>query len=320
MTENISKQPPQIDPEGPKRLFSTIQPATAAFIALIGIFIAYQIGGAILTLLIIGSDFKKADVNQMRLLTMGGQIMLMLLPTLLLAKYVYPFNITQILRANVPKSKEIGLFILGLVILTPLLQSFMILQNSFLETISNFSPVLEKVMGILDELNKMVEQTYGELLKANNVLEASFVIFVVAVVPSICEEVLFRGFVQKSFEQKFKPYFSIFITSLFFGLYHFNPYGLVALIVLGFYFGYAAHKSDSIVIPMILHFINNFLAVMAFFVLGSDELIETNVKPKGSLIPQIMVFIFSAFLFVVFILYLNKNFYKAKMQEGDNLL
>lgn len=319
MTENLSKLPPDNEPEEPKKLLSTIQPATAAFIALVGIFISYQLGGAILTLLIFGMDFQKADVNQMRLLTMGGQILLMLFPTLLLAKYVYPLNITQILRVHIPKAKEIGIFILGMVILTPVLQSYLVLQNAFLEILSNYSPIIKKVMSILDELDKMVEQTYGELLKSNNAFEASFVVFIVAVVPSICEEVLFRGFVQKSFEQKFKPYFSIFITSLFFGLYHFNPYGLIALISLGFYFGYAAYKSDSIIIPMILHFLNNFLAVIAFLVLGSEEMMGTNVKHDGSILPQLIVFVVSTLFFALFIFYVNNKFYKTKAGEGENI-
>jgi len=317
MEENFNNTQKQANPEEPKKPFSVIQPATAAFIALVGIFIAYQVGGAILTLLIFGMDFQKADVNQIRLLTMGGQLMLMLLPTLLLAKYVYPLNITQMLRVKAPKTKEVWLFILGLIILIPLLQSYMYLQNAFLESVSNFSPILKKVMNMLDELDKLVEQTYGDLLKSSNVFDASFVIFVVAVVPAICEEVLFRGFVQKSFEQKFKPYYSIFITSLFFGLYHFNPYGLMALISLGFYFGYAAYKSDSILVPIVLHFLNNFLAVLAFLVIGNDELIGTNVKHHGSLLPQIILFIFSAVLFAVFIYYVNNMFYKPRLNDGE---
>lgn len=316
MTENFSNQTPAQEP-GPQKPISTIQPATAAFIALIGILITYQAGGAILTLLIFGLNFQKADVNQMRLLTMGGQILLMLLPTLIFARYVYPLHITKMLRVHFPNFKEIGIFILGLIILTPLLQSYLFLQNILLETISAYSPILRKAMSLLDELDKMIEQTYGELLKANSLFEASFVIFVVAVIPAVCEEVLFRGFVQKSFEQKFKPYFSIFITSLFFGLYHFNPYGLVALIALGFYFGFAAYLSDSIFIPMILHFLNNFLAVLAFLIFGSDEMMGTNIKHDGSVIPQIFVFLIMALLFAAFIIYLKKNYSKFATAKGD---
>ncbi|MDP2037011.1 MAG: CPBP family intramembrane metalloprotease [Ignavibacteria bacterium] len=316
MNEDFSNQTPTQEPM-PQKPFSSIQPATAAFIALIGIFITYQFGGAILTLLIFGLGFQKADVNQMRLLTMGGQIMLMLLPTLIFARYVYPHHITKMLRVHFPNFKEIGIFILGLVILTPLLQAYLFLQNILLDTIANYSPILKKVMNMLDELDKMVEQTYVELLKANSLFEALFVIFIVAIIPAVCEEVLFRGFVQKSFEQKFKPFFSIFITSLFFGLYHFNPYGLVALIALGFYFGYAAYLSDSIFIPMILHFLNNFLAVLAFLVLGSDEMMGTNIKHDGSVIPQIFVFLITALLFATFIIYLKKNYSKFATAKGD---
>lgn len=319
MIENIDNNQLPEEPKEPQKIFSTMQPATAAFIALVGIFITYQIGGAILTLLIFGLNFDKADVNQMRLLTMGGQIMLMLLPTLLFARYVYPVHITQILRVKFPKQKEIWIFIAGLILLTPLLQSYLFLQNYFLDKAADLFPILRKLMNILDQLDKMVEQTYGELLKATSVFEASFVIFVVAIIPALCEEILFRGLVQKSFEQKFKPYFSIFITSLFFGLYHFNPYGLVALVALGFYFGFAAYKSDSIFIPMILHFINNFLAVIAFLVLGSDELMGTNIKHDSSVLPQIFVFLITLVLFTGFIFFVSKSYAKFSKPKEDSL-
>lgn len=319
MIENIDNNQLPEEPKEPQKFFSTMQPATAAFIALVGIFITYQIGGAILTLLIFGLNFDKADVNQMRLLTMGGQIMLMLLPTLLFARYVYPVHITQILRVKFPKQKEIWIFIAGLILLTPLLQSYLFLQNYFLDKVADLFPILRKLMNILDQLDKMVEQTYGELLKATSVFEASFVIFVVAIIPALCEEILFRGLVQKSFEQKFKPYFSIFITSLFFGLYHFNPYGLVALVALGFYFGFAAYKSDSIFIPMILHFINNFLAVIAFLVLGSDELMGTNIKHDSSVLPQIFVFLITLVLFTGFIFFVSKSYAKFSKPKEDSL-
>lgn len=319
MIENIDNNQLPEEPKEPQKIFSTMQPATAAFIALVGIFITYQIGGAILTLLIFGLNFDKADVNQMRLLTMGGQIMLMLLPTLLFARYVYPVHITQILRVKFPKQKEIWIFIAGLILLTPLLQSYLFLQNYFLDKAADLFPILRKLMNILDQLDKMVEQTYGELLKATSVFEASFVIFVVAIIPALCEEILFRGLVQKSFEQKFKPYFSIFITSLFFGLYHFNPYGLVALVALGFYFGFAAYKSDSIFIPMILHFINNFLAVIAFLVLGSNELMGTNIKHDSSVLPQIFVFLITLVLFTGFIFFVSKSYAKFSKPKEDSL-
>ncbi|MCX7876137.1 MAG: CPBP family intramembrane metalloprotease [Melioribacteraceae bacterium] len=289
-------------------IYFTMNPVTAAFIALIGIFILYQVGGAILTVLIFGFNIDNADINAMRLLTMGGQILLLLLPTLIFARAVYPNDVTPVLRAKLPTFKEIVFFIIGLIILLPLLQSYLLIQNYLLDQLANVFPLLKKLMELLDQMDKLVESTYTKLLKANSFFESSFVVFLVAVVPAICEEILFRGFVQKSFELKFKPYSSIFITSLFFGLYHFNPYGLVALISLGFYFGYAVYKSNSIIVSMILHFLNNFLTVIAFFIFGSEEIMSSSVKNQGPVLPSFLLFIFLLIAFLSFIYYLNKNY------------
>jgi membrane protease YdiL (CAAX protease family) len=299
-----NNQPGQIEP--PKQDFY-FNPVTAAFLGLAGIFILYQFGGAILTFLIFGLDFEKADVNSIRLLTVGGQILFILLPSLLLAKFVYP-DITTALRVKFPSIKEILVFVGGLVLLTPLLQSFLYIQNFIFVKLAESSSIINSLRNFIDEIDKMLQSTYGSLLEAHSVFEASFIIFVVAVVPAFCEEIFFRGFVQKSFEYKFKPIWSILLTALFFGIYHFNPYGLFALIALGVYFGFAAYLSNSILIPIILHFINNFFAVTAFLILGDEELINSSVTPTSDISYHIISFIILLLIFSMFLLYVKKNY------------
>lgn len=297
-------QPGQFEPPRPDFYFN---PVTAAFLGLAGIFILYQFGGAVLTLLIFGIDFEKADVNAVRLLTVGGQILFILLPSLLLAKFVYP-DITSALRVKLPSRKEIIIFVGGLVLITPLLQSFLYIQNFIFIKLAESSAMINSFRNFIDEIDKMVQSTYGSLLEANSVFEASFIIFVVAVVPAVCEETFFRGFVQKSFEYKFKPVWSILLTALFFGVYHFNPYGLFALVALGVYFGFAAYMSNSIVIPMVLHFINNFFAVTAFLILGDEELINSSVTPTSDISYHIISFIILLIIFSLFLLYVKRNY------------
>jgi membrane protease YdiL (CAAX protease family) len=163
---------------------------------------------------------------------------------------------------------------------------------------------------MFDQLDKMVEGAYGSLLKANNPLEAVLIITVVAVTPAICEEVFFRGFVMTSFNQKFKPFFSAFITAFFFAIYHFNPYGSLALILLGLYFGFAAYTSNSIIVPMFLHFLNNFLAILAYFILGSDELLNSKLPDDGAITPHFISLFFLTVIFFIFIYLLKKNYHK----------
>ncbi|MEJ5351212.1 MAG: CPBP family intramembrane glutamic endopeptidase [Melioribacteraceae bacterium] len=295
--------------QNPEQPVINITPVSAAFLGLALVFILYQFGGAILTLLIFGLDFEKADINAVRLLTMGGQILLILVPSLLLSKFIY-VDVTSILRVKFPHKKEIIVFIIGLIILTPLLQNFLYIQNYLIEKIAQSSQVVKSIKNIIDQLDKLLESTYSNLIVAHSFFEGLFIILIVAVVPALCEEVFFRGYVQSSFEHKFKPLMSAFLTAFFFGLYHFNPYGLIPLIALGTYFGFAAYMSDSIFVPMTLHFLNNFLAVTAYFAFGSEELISSKVTPGSEIIPNIISFVLLGLLFAAFIYYIRKNYYR----------
>jgi len=303
---NEELNPQQQNPEQP---VINITPLSAAFLGLALVFILYQFGGAILTLLIFGLDFEKADINAVRLLTMGGQILLILVPALLLSKFIY-VDVTSILRVRFPGKKEIIVFIIGLIILTPLLQNYLYIQNYLIEKIAQSNQVIKSIKNIVDQLDKLLESTYTNLIVAHSFFEGLFIILIVAVVPALCEEVFFRGYVQSSFEHKFKPLMSAFLTAFFFGIYHFNPYGLIPLIALGTYFGFAAYMSNSIFVPMTLHFLNNFLAVTAFFAFGSEELITSKVSPTNEIVPNIISFVLLGLLFAGFVYYIKKNYYR----------
>lgn len=285
-----------------------ISPIGAAFIGLIGGFFLYQIIGALLTVLIFGLDLESIPANSMRLMTMAGQILFILLPALIFAKWIY-IDTGKIIRIRKPEWKELGLFTVGIIILTPLLQSFLFIQNYFLEVWAQNSQLINSAKSFFDTLNKMVEKTYGNLLSASNIFELLLVILVVAVVPAISEEAMFRGFIQRSFELKLKPYLAIFLTAMFFSAYHFNPYGFIPLFILGAYFGFTAYMSRSLVIPVILHFLNNFSAILLYHILGSDELIKSDAAIKGEeLSSYLMMLVVLTLLFVLLIAVINKYY------------
>jgi len=272
----ISKESdPDYDPDDD--LIFQISPVAAAFIGLAGGFFLYQIVGSLLTILIFGLDLESIPVNSLRLMTMAGQILFILLPALLFAKWIYS-DVGKIIRIRKPDLKELGFFTIGIVILTPLLQSYLYIQNYYLELFAKNSSFIHSVKSFFDSLNEMVEKTYSNLLSASNVFELALVVLVVAVVPALSEETMFRGFIQRSFELRYKKYYAAMITALFFSLYHFNPYGLIPLFVLGAFFGFAAYKSKTLLIPMFLHFLNNFSAVVLYHIIGDDELIKSDAS------------------------------------------
>lgn len=263
-----------------ERIKSNISPIAAAFIGLVGGFFLYQFIGGLLSLLVFGFDLDKAPIDGLRLMTMAGQILFILLPALIFSKLIYE-DVGKIIRLRIPDWTEIILFVVGIGILTPLLQSYLYIQNYYIEVWATHSESINTLKSFFDSLNELVDKTYGNLLRASGIPELLFVVLLVAVVPAISEEVMFRGFIQRSFELKIKPFIAALVTAVFFSLYHFNPYGLIPLAVLGFYFGFAAYTSKTLLIPILLHFLNNFTAVMLYFIIGSEELIKSDVSAKS---------------------------------------
>ncbi|RJP72853.1 MAG: CPBP family intramembrane metalloprotease [Ignavibacteriales bacterium] len=312
---NINNEQP--DPD--KRIAPRISPTAAAYLGLISVFIFYQFGGSLLTLLILGTDIKNADVMAVRLLTTAGQILFILLPALIFAKTIYE-DVTEILRVKTPAISHMVLFSIGLVLLSVILQSYLYIQNYVIIKLAEVYPFVEQAKSVLDKFDKLVEESYSNLLTYNSAFEAVLIVIVVAIIPAVCEESFFRGYVQSSFGFKLKPFKAALLTGIFFGIYHFNPYQVLPLIVLGVYFGFAAYKTNSIFVPMFLHFLNNFLAVLMSFTLGKEE-ISTPVTVSFNDF-QISAFTFIGFLipFILILYFTNRLISKSNLSvvESNN--
>jgi hypothetical protein len=102
----------------------------------------------LLTVLIFGLDLESIPANSMRLMTMAGQILFILLPALIFAKWIY-IDTGKIIRIRKPEWKELGLFTVGIIILTPLLQSFLFIQNYFLEVWAQNSQFINSAKSFL---------------------------------------------------------------------------------------------------------------------------------------------------------------------------
>lgn len=94
---------------------------------------------------------------------------------------------------------------------------------------------------------------------------------VIAIIPAIGEEFLFRGVLQKLLiATTHKTHLSIFITGLLFGLLHGQPSHLLALMALGILFGYLKEWTGSLWVPIALHLVNNGTLLVEIFFFDSQ--------------------------------------------------
>jgi membrane protease YdiL (CAAX protease family) len=87
-------------------------------------------------------------------------------------------------------------------------------------------------------------------------------ILMIAVLPAIGEEFLFRGIFQKLFAQITKhKLLAVIITGALFSAIHLQFYGFIPRFLLGVYFGLLLVWSKNIWLPVLAHFVNNFLSL-----------------------------------------------------------
>lgn len=305
--ETPSPEEPDSNPAG--GLKPKISPIGAAFIALFVIFILYQGMGGILTILILGTDIDKMDPSLLRLMTIAGQMLFILLPTLIFSKMLYE-DVSTVIRFKFPRAKEGGLFFIGFLIILPLMQNLSYLQSLAIDKLAEGNSVVHQVKQFFDSMDKLVGNSQNSLLAVKSFFDVLIIIIAIAVTPAVCEEIFFRGFIQKSFELRWKPFWSITVCSIVFALYHFSPYGFVPLFLLSVFLGYAAYKSGSIFIPMSIHFANNFFMIILYLIVGVQA-VENKPAPEGPLSSYLILLFFNIVVFIVWIYFVQK-FYRKK--------
>ena len=275
-----------------------IHPLLFAFMSLVFVFLLYQVGGGVLTFLVAGAiSITRDNVWTMRWLTFIGQLCFILLPTLLLAR-LFATRLRDVFQFRIPGLRESTLALLALFSLQRVFEAYMYFQERV--------PMPEILRELIEPIKKMLEELTKVLLRADSPLELSAVILIVAVVPAIVEELLFRGLIQKIFERLMSPVVSAVLAGTIFGLFHVNPFEIVPLVGLGVFFGLLRYRSQSLLVPIAAHFFNNLMAVLASFYGIQDDNLMAAAQMTSSV--PIMIFDLIAFgllFFLTFVLYLR---------------
>lgn len=120
-----------------------------------------------------------------------------------------------------------------------------------------------------------------QILHMENISDLLLNLLIIALVPAIGEELLFRGVLQKELtDYMSNKHLAIIISSLIFSIFHFQLASLLPKFIIGLILGYSFYWTKNIVFPIIIHLFNNGLQVIILYI-TPEELIdtETNVPP-----------------------------------------
>ena len=244
---------------------TTSEPKTAFIIVFLSILSAFLAGGVITWF---GMSYEESHQKIITFISfIVGQV-LMVIPLIVYLKFkkLPLFHSVRFKVLKYSTIKPIILFSTGLIILS----------DEVDRIIQLFVPTPEYVLDL------------NYLLKPDSFLGAILLFVAVVILAPLGEEIVFRGFLQQVLEKHWKDLTrAILFTALIFSLIHTIPYWFFQIYFLGVILGFLAWKTKSIIAPLILHSLNNIMALL----LSSLDLQQNNLYIwNGHVAPWILIF------------------------------
>lgn len=251
-------------------------------------------------------------LNIGRILQISGQIGLFILPPI---AYAFLINKRPFQELGFLGIKSVGVLLAGMAIMyfgLPLIHflgelNLQIKLPDSLSGIENWMLLKEEEAAMLSERFLSVDTISGLLIN----------LFMIALLPALGEEMVFRGVLQPLFIRALKNvHLGIFITALLFGVMHMQFYGLMPRVMLGLFLGYFYFYSGSLWIPVLMHFLNNGTAVVVYY-LHHNGFIDVEMESFGAVQNQLYT-LFSVLMVTGLILY-SRTLYLRQKVVSDKL-
>lgn len=159
---------------------------------------------------------------------------------------------------------------------------FLILfSNTFLAVVAQYCQQLPWPKELVDGYAQN-EKLTKLLLSGVGYNELALNILIICVLPAICEEYFFRGFLQRVMLKWIKdPHLCILLAAVVFSAFHFDAVNFLPRFLLGAMLGYLFYWTGSLWLPILAHFLNNAQVVVGLFVInkvqgGSFDSLEAN--------------------------------------------
>jgi membrane protease YdiL (CAAX protease family) len=212
------------------------------------------------------TETGETNIDFLRYLMIMQDICLFILPAIVILFLIEPDYHKRHIDFKVPGIKEVALVILLAFCIFPV-TSFTGELNSGIHLPDWLSEVEKWMVEKEDNAEKLI----GVLIASDTFLIMVLNLLMIAALPAIGEELIFRGVFQKILYGFFKTgHPAIWITAIIFSILHFQFFGLIPRFILGLVFGYLYFWSRTLWLPVIAHFVNNAVPVIGEYIKGID--------------------------------------------------
>ena len=126
----------------------------------------------------------------------------------------------------------------------------------------------DSLNGLLPEAPEWFEKAMEQIMDA----PVWITLISVSVFAPLFEEWLCRGLILRGLLQKTSPAAAIVVSAAFFAVLHMNPWQALPAFLLGLLFGYVYYKTGSLKLTMLMHCVNNTMAVLLTRIPSLEEI------------------------------------------------
>lgn len=207
---------------------------------------------------------------------------------------------SKFVELKIPELKDVGLVILLAICVLPV-SSFTGQINSAIHLPTWLSGVERWML----EKEQSADNLIDSLVVSGNFWTMSLNLLIIALIPAISEEMIFRGVIQKIFTSLFRSgHLAIWVTAFIFSTIHFQFLGFIPRFILGLVFGYLFFWGCSLWLPVISHFVNNAFPVILTHFQGIEK---ANATPDIPLWKQTVVLPIPIVVIFVILFYFRKK-------------
>lgn len=147
-----------------------------------------------------------------------------------------------------------------------------LLLSGALASLTEFIPIPTHFRNWANGLEETYKKAMMAMTQMNSFWDLIINLLAVAIIPAIVEEIYFRGALQKTLRDwTGKPVLAIVITAIVFSAFHFSYFGFLSRMALGILLGLIYEYTKTIWLPILLHFINNGMAVIVLYNVRGDQ-------------------------------------------------
>ena len=238
---------------------------------------------------------NQASINYLKLMQLFSGVGLFITPTLFYAYLTnFDFKFTKLSRQN-----------------TILVIAIMMLIIPFIGLLLEWNMMIPAPEWLI-QFDIHSEAIVEAFLQMSNIWGLLFTLLVLAIVPAIGEELLFRGYLQQKLGNWLSnPHTAILITAFLFSAIHFHFQAMIPRFVLGVLLGYLFYWSNSLWLPILAHFVNNAQAVIFSYPLFKVDSGAYSLLSETKIDPMMAIFSLVSVMLLLYVLHKNTSIKKS---------